>query len=277
MAGTLGPAHLGRKLLAGTALAALAALWTVQGTYRVSAPAVLEGEVQRAIVAPYDGHVAAADVRAGDVVSAGDPIASLDDRDLRLERSKWVNERASHEAAYGEALAKRDTVQMGLSRKRMDQAGAEIARVDEQLARARLRAPFDGVVVAGDLSQSLGSPVQVGQVLFEIAPLDGYRVMLEVDEHDVARLGGGQTGHLLIAALPSTALEFRIDRIVPVAVADQGRNFFRVEARLTTREALLRPGMRGVAKVDLGQRRLLWIWTHSLLQRARLWAWSLGW
>ena len=64
----------------------------------------------------------------------------------------------------------------------ISQTEAQLALVEDRLARATLVAPFDGVVVSGDLSQRLGSPVQLGDALFEVAPLDAYRVVLQVDE-----------------------------------------------------------------------------------------------
>ena len=36
----------------------------------------------------------------------------------------------------------------------------------------------------------------------------------------------------------------------------------------------LRPGMQGVGKIDIGTRRLVWIWTHGLTDWFRLWSWS---
>ena len=154
---------------------------------------------------------------------------------------------------------------------------AEIRLIEEKIIRTQLYAPFDGMVVSGDLSQSLGAPVETGQVLYEVAPLDSYRVVLEVDEHDVAGLDRGKTGHLIISALPRTSFAISVDQVVPVAVSSETRNFFRVEASLDESAPLLRPGMRGVAKVDMGQHNLLWIWTHSVIDRIRLWIWSAGW
>ena len=61
-----------------------------------------------------------------------------------------------------------------------------------------MTAPFDGIIVSGDLSQSLGSPVERGQVLFEVAPLDGYRIVLRVDERDIPYVALGQRGELAV-------------------------------------------------------------------------------
>ena len=52
------------------------------------------------------------------------------------------------------------------------------------------------------------------------------------------------------------------------------RNAFRVEASLADPAADLRPGMEGVGKVEIGERRRVWIWTHDLLHWQRVWTWS---
>ena len=62
--------------------------------------------------------------------------------------------------------------------------------------------------------------------------------------------------------------------LTPVATGAQGRNYFRVEARLDRRLQALRPGMEGIAKITIESRPLLWIWTHDLIDWLRLWAWS---
>ena len=56
------------------------------GDYRVSAPAIVEGAVQRAVVAPFEGYIATAGVRAGQQVEEGALLARLDDRELQNER-----------------------------------------------------------------------------------------------------------------------------------------------------------------------------------------------
>ncbi len=276
LAGFFGSTHLKLKIFMVTAVLLLVVSSFVEGEYRVTAPATIEGAVRQMLVAPQEGYVKQAGVRAGDLVKKGQLIALLDDRSLQLEYKKWQSEKNKVEKEYQEALAKRDRTELSLLRAQIEQLDAELRLVEGKLARTRLEAPFDGVVVSGDLSQSLGAPVETGQVLFEVAPLDRYRVVLEVDEHDVAGLEADKTGQLVIAALPQTTLAISVRQIVPVAVSGEGRNYFRVEATLDEPSSLLRPGMHGVAKVEMGQRKLLWIWTHALVDRLRLWAWSAG-
>jgi hypothetical protein len=66
-----------------------------------------------------------------------------------------------------------------------------------------------------------------------------------------------------------------VARVTPVSTPEDGRNYFRVEARLDHGIERLRPGMEGVAKVGVGERKLIWIWTRYLLDWARLQVWSL--
>ena len=159
-------------------------------------------------------------------------------------------------------------------RSRRDQATAELALADEKLARTRLLAPFDGIVARGDLSRSLGSPVERGEVLFEIAALDRYRIVLEVADDDIANLAVGQTGWLTLAAHPDEELALVVERIVPVAVAEDERNYFRVEAQLERPMPSLRPGMEGIGKVEIGTRSVLWIHTHALVDWLRITIWA---
>ena len=100
--------------------------------------------------------------------------------------------------------------------------------------------------------------------------------MLKVDERDVRRLNPGQTGQLALVGFPDEYLPFVIERVTPVATATDGRNFFAVEAQLEHHPERLRPGMEGIGKIDIDQRKLIWIWSHNLIDWFRLFAWTLA-
>jgi hypothetical protein len=74
--------------------------------------------------------------------------------------------------------------------------------------------------------------------------------------------------------MPDTLFPFTVSSITPVNLAKEGRNSFRVEAQLEHATERLRPGMEGVGKILIGERKLVWIWTHSLTDWLRLWAWT---
>ncbi|PWS37885.1 hypothetical protein DFH01_00785 [Falsiroseomonas bella] len=270
-----GPRRPALKLALAAALALGAWLAVATGEFRVAAKAAIEGSVQRAAVAPFEGFVATAPARAGDVVEEGQVLATLDDRELKLEAARWRAEREQQLLRYQEALGKQDRAQARMLAAQVRQTEAQLALVEGKLARAQVRAPFRGIVVSGDLSQQLGAPVETGKVLFEIAPLDGFRVVLQVDERDMRYVAEGQGGELVLTGLSGQSFPVAISKVTPVANAQDGRNVFRVEAAVTDPAARLRPGMEGVAKLSVEDRSLVWIWTRSLVDwvRMSLWTW----
>ena len=196
----VGRGHVGLKLTF-LALAALVAYLTVAtGEYRITSKAMLEGTVQRVVVAPMDGFIQNAMTRAGDLVHAGEVLGRLEDKDLQLERAHWAGQREQIKTEYRQALAQRDRAQTRILNAQIAQANAQLDLIDEKLSRTDLTAPFDGMIVSGDLSQHFGSPVERGQVLFEVAPLDSYRVVLQVDEREISSIQIGQTGKLALSA-----------------------------------------------------------------------------
>ena len=273
-AALFGPQHVGVKFVSGLAVLLLLFLSLANGDYRVAAKTVVEGAVQRAIVVPFDGFVAESAVRAGDVVKKGQALCRLDDKDLLLERSKWEAEAAQLLPKAREAFASHDAALGNVLRAQIEQAQIQLRLTNERLGRTAIAAPFDGVVVSGDLSQLLGSPVEKGKVLFELAPLDAYRVILKVDERDVAAMRLGQHGELAVSGIPDSRLPFTVKQITPVSTAEDGQNFFRIEAQMDGAAEPLRPGMQGVGKVEIGERKLIWIWTHKLIDWLQLALWN---
>lgn len=270
-----GPKHLTWKFSATLAVLTIAVLALVKIDYRVSARTVIEGETQRIAAAPFASFIAESHVRAGDTVKKDQVLCVLDDNDLRLEQAKWKSEREQSSQKLREAMAKHELPAVQVLNAQMQQAEAQLALVEERLARARITAPFDGIVISGDLSQLIGSPVEQGKKLFEIAPLDAYRVILQVDEREIGRVQIGQSGSLVIAGIAGEPIPFGVVKVTPVATAQDGRNFFRVEARLEQGLERLRPGMEGIGKIGVGEQRLWWVLTHSFTDwlRLTLWTW----
>jgi multidrug efflux pump subunit AcrA (membrane-fusion protein) len=269
-----GARYLKTKLAITMAAALLTMASLVDADFRITANAVLEGEVQRVVAAPISGYLLSSAVRAGDTIRRGDVMASLNDSELRLELTKLNGGLQKSRREYREARSSRDLVGVRVIKEQINQILAQIELIEQQLQSINLTAPFDGVVIEGDLSQALGSPVERGDTLFKIAPLNDYRIILKVDERDIAHVEQGQQGLLTLSSLSQQSMQIRIERITSVAKAEEGANFFRVEASLPESVGELRPGMQGIGKINAGRERLLWIWTHQFIDWLRLWVWS---
>jgi len=269
-----GPRYLGRKLLIVLIVAVVAFFNFKIGDYKISSEMVLEGAIKRVVVAPFNGYVKEAQVRSGDVVEDGKLMCALDDRDLRLERLNWLGKKAQYQRQYQEAVAKHKRAAAKIINAQLGQATARLNLVERQLKRTRIAAPFKGIVISGDLSQRLGGSVEKGEVLFEVSPMDAYRVILEVDERRIADVQIGQRGHMILSALPYEKFDFVVEKMTPISTPREGSNYFRVEALPGNISGRLRPGMEGIGKIHVDRRNLFSIWTRDLREWLRLWLWS---
>lgn len=264
-----------RRLMLAGALLALAALFFLPFTFRVGAPARVEGAVQRVLAAPMDGFLRQTRVRPGDAVKTGDVLVELADQELALEKRKWESELARHQNNFSFAMGRSDRAQFAINYARAAEAKAQLDLVESQLARAQVVAPIDGLVIQGDLTQVIGAPVKRGDTLLTLAPKDQYRIIVEVDERDIAHVRIGQRGRLALAAMPGETIHFSVQRITPVAnVTRDGRNVFDVEARLEAGSVVPRHGLQGVAKIETERHALAWIVARRVVDWVRLTVWS---
>ncbi len=269
-----GPRHMLLKSIASILVIGSLLAVFVPVTHRVSAEAEVVPTVRRVISAPMEGFVDSVLVRVGDRVAADGVLLRLDTRQLALEQGRLTGEIRGIETEMRAALAGRDRKETVVLYARKAQAAAELARVEQQLERAVLRAPVDGIIVSGDIDEITGAPVKLGESLLEIAPFVEQDVHLLVDETDIGHVKVGQSGALSLTSSPGRALPFEVSAIHPIAQSAEGQNRIRVEATLPADATPPLPGQTGIGKIAVGQASLLWVWTHRFTHWARQLAWQ---
>lgn len=245
--------------------------------YQVTATAHLEGSVQRIMSAPQDGFLREVHVHPGDVVKAGQVLLDMSDDDLQSARRARLAEVTQHENAFAEAFARGDRAQAVIAQSKAAEAKAQLSLIDQQLARLKITSPFDGVVIAGDLRQQLGAPVKRGDSLVTLAPGLDWRVVIEVDESDVAALSKGQLAQLRLAAMPDQTIGLTLNRVTPVAKSTPSGLKYEIEALPSGAGAGargLRPGLQGVARIDMPSKPLLWRAADRFWQWLRMLTWT---
>lgn len=263
------------KIVLGLAILALLGM-LIPVTYHVGARAHIEGATQRILAAPVEGFIKQAYVRPGDTVKKGQILIELADQDLMLEKEKWESEIVQQENNFSAALARQDRTQYAVSQAKATQARAELSLIKQKLERSAIVAPMDGIVLEGDLSQSLGAPVALGDSLMTIAPKNQYRLMIDVDERDINAIQVNKKGLLALSALPTQRIPFTIERITPMAIVKDGRNTYEVQAKIQKTNIYLRPGLQGVAKIEAGKRSTIWSLSHRIVDWLKLTFWKWG-
>jgi multidrug resistance efflux pump len=270
----VGPKYAWAKVTAILCFAAIAFLIFGKGMFRAKAPFTLEATHQQVIPAPFDGYIKTVEVEVGDRVESKDSIlGSLDTAELRLRLAAAKAEKAGYLKQVAAAMRDGETAQAQIAQADADSAQAQIDLLDYQIQQANLVSHLSGTVVQGNLKREIGAPVKAGDVLFEVCPLESLRAQLMVPEDEIYDIKIGQEGHLATASYPAQRIEFVVERISPMAEVVSQQNVFKVRVQLLQTYPWMRPGMEGVAKVDVGKRRYVWIWTRKIVNWVRMKLW----
>ncbi len=261
--------------LGAGAVLLLVALALGRWPYRIEAAAELTTDRIQVISAPFDGYLGQVSANLGDRVAAGAPLARLDTRELQLQATDLSAERARYQAEADRSRAQGQTAETQVAAARAAQAQARLQRVQLQLAQAQVAAPFDGVIVEGERKELAGAPVRQGDRLFRLARVEDLYAVIHVPERDMRELPTQARGTLRLLGQPGRDIPFSVEAMVPVAqVRGTQGSQFALKVKLDEASApWWRPGMSGLAQVDAGDRAILWIWTHRLVDQLRLWFW----
>ncbi|MFT5484981.1 MAG: multidrug resistance efflux pump, partial [Halieaceae bacterium] len=270
----LAPGYIKRKVFSICLFSLVLFLALAQGEYRINADATLEPRQVRIISSPFGGYLKTSTHRAGDRVKEGEIIAALEDSELRLEKIKAISRLSQSSNQYSEALAGRDRAQAQIYSAQIAEAKANLASTEGRLERSVLKAPFDALIVSGDLTQRVGGSLNQGEELFRLSPMRDHRLVLYVSEYRIGHVELGQRGRVVLSSMPSEGFDFMVESLTPVTEVRDGGTVFRVEGRLEESHALFRPGLVGVAKVEAGSKLLIDIWTIDFRKWLTLKMWS---
>jgi multidrug resistance efflux pump len=276
MGAVVGPKHTWIKLLSIGILALILFLVFAKGQYDVQGPMVIEAEQRRTIAAPFNGVIEKVHAKPNQPVKAGDVLAELRTQELVFKRDQALIEKAGYLKQAEAARRQRKTAEAQIYENEARKIDVQVAEFNWLIDQAKLTAPFDARVLRGDLERQLYGPVEKGDPLFEVAPLDTLYAEISVSESEVADIlaaEGTVTGELATNTYPDRRIPFQVVRINPVAEVDEQDNIFKVRVKLLEQPEGLHPGMEGVAHVEIGKRHYAWIWTRKLINwvRMRLW------
>ena len=255
-----------RAALIATALAAAVLLaWPFH--YSIRADCRLAPTVKRVVAAPFQGQLQKSFVQPGDHVTDGQLLAEMDNRELKLKEAELTASRERAMKQRDKALKNdgdgADFAAAQVANFEAQSIGQELELVQRKIALLAVKSPLAGVVVAGDLRRSEGQPVQQGQVLFEVAPLEEMIVEIDIPDREVSRARAAQPVSVRLESFAGERWKTAVAKIHPQSEQRDGHNVFVGEAAIANKSALeLRPGMRGRAIIEGDRRPLAWIVGH---------------
>lgn len=202
------------------------------------------------IKAETPGRIVALPVARGARVAAGQVIAqlALDDRQARLQEAQALARQREIEFAAASKLNRkgyRAETQLAASQASLDAARAQVAEIEIDIAKTRIKAPFAGIVE--NRVAELGAYLKIGEVVAQLVDVDPLLVVGQVSENDVGHIATGAVGRAVLTG--GQAVEGRIRYIA--ATANPETRTFRIEMEVPNPQRRFRDGMTAELRLPL--------------------------
>lgn len=127
------------------------------------------------------------------------------------------------------------------------QAQIALEQAEQALEDTTLRAPFNGIVAA--VNVTAGETPPLGLTAITLLDDSEFRITVSVDELDVGRLVKGQSAEVTLDALPDTVIAGTVKRIAPVANFEGGVVYYDVTIALDDTDETVRADMTANATI----------------------------
>ncbi len=228
---------------------------------------VVEPSARQFVASPVNGRILEAKVRPGDQVRAAQTIGRMDDEQLRWELGAAEAELQAAAKHHENAIAHQEGGKVRLAQIAQQKAALRIREIQSQLSHLELQSPIDGIVLQGEWYRSEGAPANRGDVLFEIAPLDRMTIQTHLKTEDLGEIEVGDRVTVRFDNAVGKSWQGKIIRIDPRAEVIDDQVRFVAEFDVDNVDGLLRPGMKGDARIEAGSRTIAWLAFH----RAYVW------
>jgi multidrug resistance efflux pump len=241
--------------------------------YPVNCDVVIETTRARYISTPFEGTLLRSDVKLGDQVKEGDVLFTLDGRPLRIEREQLLAELQEASKQYDSALGSGRIADAQQSKLKREQINRQMQLLTDRLEKLSVLSPIEGVVVSGELEKRVGSPLDRGETMVEIASMDALRIEMEVPDHDIHMVRLGDSIKVRLNAMGNRTFEGKVQQLRPAAEIREDKNVFVATINIDNEEGLLRPGMRGEGVIRGPSRPWIWSYVRELFEKT---LWTLG-
>ncbi len=244
-----------RWLVVAGVAAVLAAVALIPVRLSTLAPATVAPIDPAVVSAPITGVIARFHVTPNQPVTAGQPLFSFEDIELRArrdvaQRTLAVAEAEWRRAAQGAFADPASSAQVAILAAQVELRHAELGYAEEQLSRVTVRADTAGIAVFTDANDWIGRPVTTGERILAIADPGAAEVDIRLPAADAIVLSEGAEVSLFLDVDPvhplAATLTYASYQAEP---GPDGVLAFRLKAHFTEGTPLPRLGLRGTAKV----------------------------
>jgi RND family efflux transporter MFP subunit len=194
-------------------------------------------------------------VRAGDQVTQGKVLASIDPEPLKLALAQaQVDYQAKRDALNKLKLtASPDSTDVRRAEIELQSAESALRKAQNDLTNAVMIAPFSGRVMS--VSGKVGDSVAANATVVELADLTQIEVQASVGQQDVVAVQAGQSATITFDARPGETFTGKVSRVVPKRASSSGAVTYTVFLAVDKVPAGLLPGMTADAEIIVAERK----------------------
>ena len=273
--------RLKMRVLIAAAIFAFLSFWPAD--FEVEVNGRIESSNQRKVFAAENGTVEDVLFVNEATVTRGQPLLTMSNPDMDLERQQVLGDIETTTARLASVRALRltggDAKSSGeeqLAMKQLENLQKQLQLIELQSAALQITAPFDGIVFLRNPQQELtGRPVQRGQLLFEVIPIDDtWRLDLKIPDHLVVyvndAIDSGEEHPAIryrIKAAPDQDWATNLTTVDNAVQLVDGQLVCHGTAELqSTTDQLLRPGTSVFARISCGRRSLCFVWFREVIE-----------
>lgn len=249
--------------------ASLPSVQQVTPTAQVRTTRVTRGDVRQILTVP--GEVAAANtqqlsfsaggrlielnVRAGDQVTQGKALASIDPAPLKLALAQaqvdyQIKQDALNKLKLSSLPNSTDLKQAEIS---AQSAESVLKQAQTDLTGATMLAPFSGRVLS--VTGKVGDTASANSVVVELADLSQLEIQTSIGQQDVTAVQAGQAASITFDARPGETFTGKVSRVVPKKASTSGAVTYTVFVSVDKAPAGLLPGMTADADIIVAERK----------------------
>lgn len=238
-------------------------------TAQVRTTRVTRGDVRQVLTVPGEvapantqqlsfsatGRLVQLNVRAGDQVTQGKVLASIEEAPLKLALAQaqvtWQTKLdALNKLKLSSSATSTDVQQAEID---LETAASALDQAKADLTNAVMIAPFNGRVLS--VTGTVGNSISANSTVVEMADLAQLEIQTSIGQQDVAAVQAGQAASITFDARPGETFTGTVRSVVPKKASSSGAVTYTVFVSVDKAPAGLLPGMTADADIIVAERK----------------------
>jgi hypothetical protein len=192
-------------------------------------------------------------------VNSGDLLVSLENTDIanRLDiarKALAVAETDFRSNAQQAVFDGKNKADLNVLKSKVEQHSAEVAYIQDQLARSQIKASQQGIVIFTDAQDWLGKPVAIGEGILQIANSQQVELKMHLPVADLIVFDNNAETVMFLNSDPQHPIEANLYySSYQAEISADNLLTYRLKAHLRDSSDIPRIGLKGIAKI-YGQR-----------------------